>query len=105
MAAIGVHRLEIGVHTDEIRVHTDEREAQMDEKGGALGWREDEGGACGGARGPQWGCARLEEGHARMGGGAYLNPMGHKRAPRGINELPRDTNGLKGPKRTQGAHT
>jgi hypothetical protein len=74
MAAIGVHRLEIGVHTDEIRVHTDEREAQMDEKGGALGWREDEGGACGGARGPQWGCARLEEGHAR-------GPPPRRRAP------------------------
>jgi hypothetical protein len=36
---------------------------------GTLGWREDEGGACGEGRTPRWGSTRLEVGHARLGGG------------------------------------
>jgi hypothetical protein len=53
----------------------DEREARTDEKGGVHRWRDDEEGACGGARTPRWGRARLETGCARLVEGA--------RTPRG----------------------
>jgi hypothetical protein len=57
---------------DEIGAHMDEREARTDEMEGTHGWREDEGGAYGGARTPRWRHARLEAGHVCLGrGGAH----------------------------------
>jgi hypothetical protein len=60
---------------DEIGAHMDERKVRTDEKGGVHRWRDNEGGACGGAQTPWWGHARLEMGRARLVEGA--------RTPRG----------------------
>jgi hypothetical protein len=100
MDEIRAHTAEIGAHiderearTDEIGVHIDEKEARTDEKGGAHRWNDDEGGACGGARTPQWGCARLETGRAclvegaRTLGGGRAHPWGAHTPGRGACTL------------------
>jgi hypothetical protein len=76
---IGAHTDEREAQTDEIGAHMDERKAQMDEKGGAHRWRDNEGGACGEAQTPRWGCARLETGHARLVEGAHTLRRGSAR--------------------------
>jgi hypothetical protein len=81
MDEIRAHIDEREARTDEIGAHMDEKEARTDEKGCAHRWKDDEGGACGGARTPQWGRERLNGGAhgCRLGAHAW----GRARMPTG----------------------